>query len=276
MGAVNVCFKYLKYRDLLLAEQNSKLNELATTVRDVAGIVGPVSGMELLSVVSDPGYTPYCDNYSVRTQTLVEFLEDLGSETYEDFESLTLPERNSVFRLLGVLFTNAYIRISEVRAQRDERNAPSSALIPPVLPSQLHNLRPKEFNKLVKERRGRLANCYGAEHAFELEREFVRFRRYVSNSPTAMSDISRTTVGETYRSSKFSTAWLPFKTHFPILHSFVGGLASVFPGNSSVESDFSVMNWEKDEYRQSLTDISLEGIRQAKQHTRLRRLLHSI
>ncbi|KAI0561426.1 hypothetical protein FGB62_82g067 [Gracilaria domingensis] len=249
MGAVNLCFKYLQYRDLLLAEQNSKLNELATTVRDVAGIVGPVSGMELLSVVSDPGYTPYCDNYAVRTQTLVQFLEDLGSETYEDFESLTLPERNSVFRLLGVLFTNAYIQISELRAQRDERNASSSALIPPVLPSQLHNLktklRPKEFNKLVKEQRGRLANCYGAEHAFELEREFSNY---------CWRD----------RSSKFSTAWLPFKTHFPILHSFVGGLASVFHGTSSVESDFSVMNWEKDEYRQSLTDISLEGILQAK------------
>ena len=44
-----------------------------------------------------------------------------------------------------------------------------------------------------------------------------------------------------------------------------GGNKAVFPGTSTVESDFSVIGWEKDEYRFSLTDISLEGILHAKQ-----------
>jgi hypothetical protein len=44
---------------------------------------------------------------------------------------------------------------------------------------------------------------------------------------------------------------------------------TVFPGTASVEADFSVINWEKDEYRTSLTNISLEGILHAKQFREL-------
>ncbi len=50
-----------------------------------------------------------------------------------------------------------------------------------------------------------------------------------------------------------------------MLREFSGGLATVFPNTASVESDFSVLKWEKDEYRQSLTDLSLEGILHSKQ-----------
>jgi len=52
---------------------------------------------------------------------------------------------------------------------------------------------------------------------------------------------------------------------FDILREFCGGIATVFPNTGTVESDFSVLGWEKDEYRQSLTDLSLEGIMQCKQ-----------
>jgi hypothetical protein len=35
--------------------------------------------------------------------------------------------------------------------------------------------------------------------------------------------------------------------------------------NIDVESDFSILKWELDEFRKSLLDLSLEGIFQAKQ-----------
>lgn len=47
---------------------------------------------------------------------------------------------------------------------------------------------------------------------------------------------------------------------------FYGGLASLCPNTASVESDFSILSWEKDEYRLSMTDLSLEGIIQCKQY----------
>lgn len=39
----------------------------------------------------------------------------------------------------------------------------------------------------------------------------------------------------------------------------------MFTNTASVESDFSVLGWKKDEYRMSLTNLSLEGIMQCKQ-----------
>ena len=42
-----------------------------------------------------------------------------------------------------------------------------------------------------------------------------------------------------------------------------------FFGTSSVESDFSIIRWEKDDNRSGLTDFSLKGILQAKQAQRL-------
>jgi hypothetical protein len=42
-------------------------------------------------------------------------------------------------------------------------------------------------------------------------------------------------------------------------------LASAFPVTASVESDFSIVNWEKSDYRSALTDLSLDGVLHYKQ-----------
>ena len=70
----------------------------------------------------------------------------------------------------------------------------------------------------------------------------------------------------------FTEAWKSFVDRVPLLCQFAGGLASVFPGTSTVEADFSVIGWEKDEYRTALTDFSLEGILHSKQYEHLKRL----
>ena len=59
---------------------------------------------------------------------------------------------------------------------------------------------------------------------------------------------------------------------FKNLEMFCGGLASTFPATSSVESDFSILKWEKDIHRMSLTEFSLEGVMHARQFKRLQSL----
>ena len=54
--------------------------------------------------------------------------------------------------------------------------------------------------------------------------------------------------------------------------NFFGGLASIFPGTSTVESDLSNIGYEKDDYRTSLTNFSLEAILQCKQYELLRKI----
>jgi hypothetical protein len=41
-----------------------------------------------------------------------------------------------------------------------------------------------------------------------------------------------------------------------------------------VEADFAIINWEKDEFRTSLIDMSLEGIKHSKQYAYMAQLRH--
>jgi hypothetical protein len=52
---------------------------------------------------------------------------------------------------------------------------------------------------------------------------------------------------------------------YPLLVAFCGGIASTFPGTSTVESDFSIIGWEKDDCQTALSNLSLEAILHAKQ-----------
>ena len=64
-------------------------------------------------------------------------------------------------------------------------------------------------------------------------------------------------------------------SEFTVLRDFCGGIASVFPNTATVESDFSILGWEADEYRRSLTNLSLQGIMQCKQFNLLNSLSNS-
>lgn len=62
----------------------------------------------------------------------------------------------------------------------------------------------------------------------------------------------------------FNYDWETFKGRFEFLLRFCGGLTSVLPGTSQVESDFYIVKGEKDDLRQAPTDLLLEGILHAK------------
>jgi hypothetical protein len=69
----------------------------------------------------------------------------------------------------------------------------------------------------------------------------------------------------------FNDAW-DCVPRFKHLRAFCGGLATIFPNTTSIESDFSILKWELDAFRTTLMHLSLEGIMQAKQHAILKQL----
>ena len=72
--------------------------------------------------------------------------------------------------------------------------------------------------------------------------------------------------------SSYHDSWIGHHDKYKLLQIFTGGLATIFPGTSTVESDFSVVKHEKTKNRMNLTDVSLKGILHAKQYRRLRSL----
>jgi len=72
----------------------------------------------------------------------------------------------------------------------------------------------------------------------------------------------------------FNDAWdaVPQQAQVEHLRAFLGRLATTFANTTAVESDFSILKWEMDEFRTCLMHLSLEGIFQTKQRPILQSL----
>ena len=75
--------------------------------------------------------------------------------------------------------------------------------------------------------------------------------------------------------SLFYHSWKNFKNLYPNLFEFSGGLATLYCGSSSVESDFSGINFIKDDYSSWLSNFSLAGQMNSKQYSLLKKLTGS-
>ena len=73
--------------------------------------------------------------------------------------------------------------------------------------------------------------------------------------------------------TSFNKHWAPTNGRFEGFREFCGGLATMFPNTTLVEVNFSIIGWEKNNYRQNLTDFSLEGIIHANQYKHLHALV---
>lgn len=66
----------------------------------------------------------------------------------------------------------------------------------------------------------------------------------------------------------FDAAWTNLCSTDQLLESFVGGMESIFPGTSTVEGNFLVITYEKNNNCTSLSDVSLEFIIHTMQYRR--------
>lgn len=204
-------------------------------------------------------------HFVVTEASVVTFLEDASIDSASDLAALDEDERKEVLKTVGMLFLVAQIKISVLRADRDSLNAASVNVLPPVLPWQLYGLRPRDFFAVVKLQRERYNACFGAAQTSKLVDEFHNLKRYITNCEMARTMAERFKKCTTVGGDIFGKAWSPFRARFRLLFNFCGALATVFPGTSTVESDFSTLQWEKNLHRTMLTDLSLEGILHCKQ-----------
>jgi hypothetical protein len=112
-----------------------------------------------------------------------------------------------------------------------------------------------------------LVKARGTNVVDAIERQVEELRRSYRAECSLRTGIDRCSLMTHLRES-----WKLLEGRFEELVNFSGGLATIFPGNATVESDFSVIGWEKDSYRNAQTDFSLEGLLHARQFDRLRRL----
>lgn len=88
-----------------------------------------------------------------------------------------------------------------------------------------------------------------------LEKEFKDFKRYVSSSLSARNELKSVSDGSDGCGEVFNRSWAPIKKRFPNLVVFCGDVATTFPGTATVQSDFSNIHLEADEYRTALLKL---------------------
>lgn len=265
MKPVNICFHAVQGRDTLLQEQNNRFKALSERLTDMLGINRDFSGVDVLALAANEDIIQSDHQFIATRSGLMAFLEGCGSFPYNMFQTLTVLDQDSILLDVSKLVLKLCGKVNNLVATRDSRNAPRTSRAPPVLPHQLKALLPREFYSWVEEQRDRLSVSFTAQAIETIEEQFLALR----------SDTSVITAESVTGFEAFGTSWETVGVKYSLLRSFCGGLASVFPGTSVVESDFSVLNYEAHAHRRALTNLSLAGILHSKQWDDVRRIVLS-
>ncbi len=158
--------------------------------------------------------------------------------------------------------------LDDIVPERDSDNGPGQE-IPPIMPKQVMGLLPRDLTTLVTKHRLRLegTNHGGAEIA-ALENEFRNLKVAYANDAALKETIDEVDEDK----MDFDNAWKHLSKTYGKLHEFFGGLATVFPGTATVESDFSHLKMTSNSHVTNMTDFSLESKLHAKQFIDLQRL----
>jgi hypothetical protein len=122
--------------------------------------------------------------------------------------------------------------------------------LPPVTPGELAKLRThRSIVDVLEPQRPRLASITTETDIHVIEMEHREPLHAIQ-----CEDPLREALQKQGGATSFKDSWAVCQNHFIHHEEFCGGLATVFPGTLVVESDFSVVNYEKSANRQSILD----------------------
>jgi hypothetical protein len=249
----------------LLSQQEAQFKELRASLSEMCKVEGPCSAEELAALDSATALSRR--PFSVAFADATTFIRDQGTFVIDTLATSSPESAVAITRSVANLFAGLYTGIVAVVASRDSHNQRSTDALAPVLPHSLAAIRTNELCEMIRPHSVRLEKAGWTTQQIDQIEEDHRELRRVANSEAHFKEL----LG---RCSDVKTGFMEgcalCQGRFDKLQLFAGGLASMFPNTATVESDFSIIGAEKNVYRQSLTDVSLEGILCAKQFETLR------
>jgi hypothetical protein len=257
---IDITIKTLQGRTLMMSQQQTELERLIVSLIAMTEVQGPFTE-EQIGQIEDASIITV-GSYSISVDSVTGFLQDQGLWVHDNLEALSSSVALRLRKEIGRFIVGFVDKVAKICALRDSANLPIEETIPSVLPSYLGKLRGRDFGPLISRYRDRFSESL-KQISFE---QLELFKAY-TNEP-----VLKRLLDECDGSTSFEAGWNVVQGRFPKLLRFAGALATIFPNTASVESDFSVLGWEKDEHRESLTDLSLEGVMQAKQYEMVKKL----
>lgn len=207
-------------------------------------------------------------DYIVRSAGAINVIRDCGLYFEHIYNALTLVQKATVWKDVAMFVLSM---IDGIQTIERFGNVPTNVNLPPVLPHQLVRIRSYEFNAIVNEQLQRYSTT---KTAVDFQR--VQEQHRLLSTAYSIEDVLHQQMELQNDHMSFEEGWKVVDGRFKELQEFCGGLATIFPGTSTVESDFSIINYEKNQYRSALTDLSLEGILHCKQFPKLQKLQATI
>ena len=263
MNEVNTTFVSGQGLSTLVSQQVADLEKL---VRILIAQIG--ARYPLLDLSSDDDNSIVIGEFVVKRSDVESMVKDCGLYFEGVYNELTVDAKNSTFKDVATFVLSLINEIKEIKSQA---TVDGTQVLPPVLPHQLIRIRSHQFNVFVHEQSLRyLKHRTDVQHQMIQEEHRSLCRAYQSEQ------VLMDQLDQSDDKVSFLVGWRPLEGRFVHLKEFCAGLATVFPGTATVESDFSIINFEKNIYRSALTDLSLEGILHCKQFPLVTKLHDSL
>lgn len=253
-------FRSIQGLTTLISQQHAELTLLVSNLMEEVGGLGPLSEVGLREL--NPALHVSSGKFAVPLAKVEDFLVGLASWVEALLDETEPGDKNDLLVDVGTVFAVACDRITAICAERNSVNGPmQSDALPPVLPHELVQISAAKFLQLMRKQTNRLENKYSAEHIDVIADQHKSLLRAYRRD-----EVLRTGIDSCDGRTSFDSAWKLLAPQYPDLVDYCGGIATVFPGTATVESDFSILRWEKDSFRKSLSNFGLEGVMQAKQY----------
>ena len=174
---------------------------------------------------------------------------------------MTKDKLTILYKSVATELTLLLDKLDSIKVKRDSHNDDVQHL-PMVTPSALATMRGRDLSRIIAQQRSRLLHTFSTAKIDSIENELEQFQDAYNTDEVIKSFIK---TSSNFKS--FEESWSPLRNKFPSLYEFVAGLATVFPGTATVEANFSLIKWMKDEFSSALTNFALEGILHAKQYS---------
>ena len=250
-----VTFKQLQGHRVTVCQQRACLLSLKTFYLSTVNGKGPLEEFESNDLDSDDQWLlSSCRRYAGSHEKSRNFLLNQGSFVLAKMEQMSEVDIDSLVKEVTKLYVEAAARISRIVAERDANNE-STIELSAVLPNELVRLEHSLFCRNVQQHRERLLVRWTDTEIDIIEQEHHELvAAYHKEAPL------QSALNACDKKTTFDEAWSIVIGRFKYLIRLCGGVASVFPGTSQVESDFSIVKSEKTMFKKALVDLSLEGI----------------
>lgn len=256
-----------------LGQQREIIDAMIAELIEVGYVRGPYENLfEAREFDLEEGQKFIFGQYYTTHRGAESLLEDLDPFVFELLELLKAKDAHSYQALVAsvaYIFGESVNELSKIVVERSQTYEAAMKL-PTVLPHELVRLSGSDLNRMLRTQQLRLFASYSKEETTLIHSEHAQMKTAYIRDASFKAQIDLMT-----NAWSFAKAWASIGEVYPRLLNFVGGLAAAFPESvmtTTSGSDFSVLGYERSEYRSSLVDFSLEGTLQCKQYPKLQEI----